>query len=479
MSKHHVVVIGSGFGGLFATKALRKADVSVTMISRTSHHLFQPLLYQVATGILSPGEIAPTTREILSRQENASVLLGLVEDIDVDAKEVIWRYHNREMRTGYDSLIVAAGADQSYFGNDQFARFAPGLKNIDDALEIRARILGAFELAELEPDPQMRKDILTFVVVGAGPTGVEVAGQIRELASKTLRKEFRNFDPREARVILVDGADYPLPPFGESLGKRTRKALEKLGIEVMMGQMVIGMTDRTVTLRDREGNEQTINTICKVWSAGVQGSSLGKKLAERTGVELDRAGRVRVNDDLTIPGHPEIFVVGDMMSLDGVPGVAQGAIQPGRFAARAIIDRLAGKPSAPKFVYNDKGSMATIAKSKAVVKIGKLEFDGFVAWLAWCVLHILTLSGFKTRFSTLMRWAISYLSHRRSERSTTNQQLVGRLALKACGDHASGHLILGDVDPEPLAKIAERAAQEQLDEQASKRDEASNPNTRL
>ncbi|QRV01650.1 NAD(P)/FAD-dependent oxidoreductase [Arcanobacterium phocisimile] len=473
MSEHRVVVIGSGFGGLFATKELRKSDVSVTMISRTTHHLFQPLLYQVATGILSPGEIAPTTREILSRQNNAEILLGLVEDIDVDAKEVIWRYHQRQMRTPYDSLIVAAGADQSYFGNDQFARFAPGLKTIDDALEIRARILGAFELAELETDPEKRKEILTFVVIGAGPTGVEVAGQIRELASKTLRKEFKNFDPREARVILVDGADYPLPPFGESLGKRTWKALEKLDIDVMMGQMVVGMTDNTVTLRDRSGNEQTISSICKVWSAGVQGSPLGKKLAERTGVELDRAGRVRVNPDLTIPGYPEIFVVGDMMSVDGVPGVAQGAIQPGRFAARTIKNRLAGKPTEEKFVYNDKGSMATIAKSKAVVKIGKLEFDGFIAWLAWCLLHILTLSGFKTRISTLMRWTISYLSSHRSARSTTNQQLVGRLALKALGDHASGHLILGDVDPEPLAKIAKRAAQDQLDEHAEERERKS------
>lgn len=298
-----------------------------------------------------------------------------------------------------------------------------------------------------------------------------MAGQIRELASKTLRREFRNFDPREARVILVDGADYPLPPFGESLGKRAQKALEKLDIDVMMGQMVVGMTDNTVTLRDRSGNEQTISSICKVWSAGVQGSPLGKKLAERTGVELDRAGRVRVNPDLTIPGYPEIFVVGDMMSIDGVPGVAQGAIQPGRFAARTIKNRLAGKPTDEVFVYNDKGSMATIAKSKAVVKIGKLEFDGFIAWLAWCLLHLLTLSGFKTRISTLMRWTISYLSAHRSARSTTNQQLVGRLALKALGEHASGHLIMGDVDPEPLAKIAQRAAQDQLDEQAKNDDD--------
>ncbi|QJC22108.1 NAD(P)/FAD-dependent oxidoreductase [Arcanobacterium buesumense] len=472
MAKHKVVVIGSGFGGLFATKALRKTDVDITMISRTSHHLFQPLLYQVATGILSSGEIAPTTREILAKQSNVQVLLGLVEDIDVDAKEVIWRYHNREMRTEYDSLIVAAGADQSYFGNDQYSRYAPGLKTIDDALEIRARIFGAFELAEMETDPEKRRDILTFVVVGAGPTGVEVAGQIRELASKTVRKEFRNFDPHDARVILVDGADYPLPPFGESLGKRTRKALEKLGIDVMMGQMVVGMTDRTVTLRDRDGNERTINSICKVWSAGVQGSPLGKKIQERTGVELDRAGRVRVNPDLTVPGYPDIFVVGDMMSLEGVPGVAQGAIQPGRFAAQTIIDRLAGKPSAEKFVYNDKGSMATIAKSKAVVKIGKLEFAGFVAWLAWCVLHILTLSGFKTRFSTLMRWMISYLSNGRSARSTTNQQLVGRLALQALGERASGHLVIGDVDPEPLAKLAEVATHDRQSNQA--KDETEN-----
>ncbi|MDP9801548.1 NADH dehydrogenase [Arcanobacterium wilhelmae] len=449
---HRVVVIGSGFGGLFATKELKKADVEVTMISKTSHHLFQPLLYQVATGILSPGEIAPVTREILAKQKNARVLLGLVEDIDTEAREVVWRYHNRTERTPYDSLIIAAGANQSYFGNDQFAQFAPGLKSIDDALELRARILNAFELAEIESDPEKRAKILTFVVIGAGPTGVEVAGQIRELASKTLRHDFRNFDPAAARVVLVDGAAHPLPPFGESLGKRTQRDLEKLGVEVLMSQMVVGMSDSTVTLRDRDGNEQVIESICKVWSAGVAGNPLGKKLAERTGVELDRAGRVRVNEDLTIPGHPEIFVVGDMMSLDGVPGVAQGAIQPGRFAARAIKDRLAGREPAAKFEYKDKGSMATIAKSKAVVKIGKLEMGGFFAWLAWCGLHLFALTGFKSRLSTLMRWSMSYLSRHRSARAVTNQQLVGRLALEALGERASGHLLVDDVDVHPIAK---------------------------
>lgn len=456
MGKHRVIIVGSGFGGLFTAKELRKADVDIKMISRTSHHLFQPLLYQVATGILSPSEIAPTTREILKNQKNVCVFEGLVEDIDVEKKEVLWRHHNIHKRTVYDSLVVAAGADQSYFGNNHFARFAPGLKTIDDALEVRARIFDNFELAEIEDDPQKQRDLLTFVVVGAGPTGVEVAGQIRELASKTLRKEYTNFNPCDSRVILVDGADHPLPPFGKSLGERTRKALEDLGIEVLMGQMVVDMDKDTVTLRDRDGNERTILSSCKVWSAGVQGSELGKVIADRTGAEIDRAGRVRVNPDLTVPGHPEIFVVGDLMSLDGVPGVAQGAIQPGRHAAKTIIARLEGKPVPGNFKYHDKGSMAIIAKAKAVVKIGKLEFGGFPAWVAWSALHLVTLTGFKTRVSTLVRWGISLLSPARSARSTTHQQLVGRLALKALGKNASGYLINEDVEIEPLEKVVEQ-----------------------
>lgn len=444
MARHRVVIIGSGFGGLFAARALRRADVDVTVIARTGHHLFQPLLYQVATGILSEGEIAPATREILRRQRNARVLLGLVEDIDTDARIVHWRNHNRAAQTPYDTLIVAAGAGQSYFGNDRFSTFAPGMKTIDDALELRARIFGAFELAELETDPSRVGQLLTFVVVGAGPTGVEMAGQIRELASTTLRGEFRSIDPASARVVLLDGAPLPLPVFGEKLGARARDALTGLGVEVRTGTLVTDMDAESVTVRDGEGRTERIPSVCKVWAAGVQGSPLGAVLARRTGAQLDRAGRVRVGPDLSLPGHPEVFVIGDLMSVDGVPGVAQGAIQSARFVTDLIGARLRGRP--PKhtaFVYRDKGSMATIARFKAVVSVGRVKLTGFVAWLAWCFLHLLYIVGFKQQVMTLLHWFISFLSRARSERTTTNQQMVARLALERLGEHASGKLVTG------------------------------------
>lgn len=441
MAKKRVVIIGSGFGGLFAAKKLRKAAVDITLISRTSHHLFQPLLYQVATGILSPGDIAPSTREILASQKNVAVLRGLVEDIDVENREVCWRAHNRQMRTPYDTLIVAAGATQSYFGNEDFSIFAPGLKTIDDALEIRARILGAFELAELTSDPQERAELLTFMVIGGGPTGVEVAGQICELATRTLRGEFRNFSPAEARVILVNRSEHPLRAFGENISRRTIAELKKLGVEVWTGQTVVNIDSRSVTLRSSTGEEQIVPCSCKVWSAGVQGAAIGKKLAAATGAELDRAGRVRVEPDLTLPGHPEIFVIGDLMAYPGVPGVAQGAIQSADFATQTILARLHHTEPPAQFNYRDKGSMAIIGKAQAVAKIGKVELHGFPAWAAWCALHLFTLTGFKSRFSTLARWAISFLSSGRSERSITNQQLAGRLALKTLGPHATGHLM--------------------------------------
>lgn len=445
MSQPRVVVIGSGFGGLFATRALKNANVDITMIAKTSHHLFQPLLYQVATGILSEGEIAPATREILRNQKNVQVILGLVTDIDAENKQVHWRNHNRAEVTDYDTLILAAGAGQSYFGNDQFAVFAPGMKSIDDALELRARIFGAFELAELESDPAAIEKLLTFVIVGAGPTGVEMAGQIREMASHTLRGEFRNIDPTKARVILVDGADRPLPVFGEKLGDATRTSLEKLGVEVIPRCIVTNVDADSVTVKSLDsGDETRIETTCKIWAAGVQGSELGRIVADRTGAELDRAGRVVVASDLTIPGHPDIFVIGDLMSVPGVPGVAQGAIQSARFVADVIRRRIAGQPTQDAvFTYKDKGSMATISRFKAVVKIGKLELTGFAAWLAWCFLHLLYITGFKAQFGTLMHWMISFVSGGRSERTTTNQQLVGRLALEHLGSGSSGKLVAG------------------------------------
>jgi NADH:ubiquinone reductase (H+-translocating) len=338
-----VVIIGSGFGGLFTAKALAKAPVDVTVIGKTSHHLFQPLLYQVATGILSEGEIAPPTREILRHQENARVVLGEVTDIDLANRTVTSTVLGRTTVHPYDELVVAAGAGQSYFGNDQFAEFAPGMKSIDDALELRGRIFGAFELAELATDPAEVDRLMTFVVVGAGPTGVEMAGQIAELAHRTLRRDFRSIDPTRARVVLLDAAPAVLPSFGEKLGGRARHQLNRIGVEVQLGAMVTDVDADGIEIKDADGQVRRIAAATKIWAAGVQASPLGRQLGEQSGAEVDRAGRVAVQPDLTLPGQPEVHVVGDMMSLNRLPGVAQVAIQGARYSAEAIKRRLAGK----------------------------------------------------------------------------------------------------------------------------------------
>ncbi len=442
---HRVVVVGSGFGGLFAVKALAKADVEVTLIDKTSQHLFQPLLYQVATGILSEGEIAPATREILARQKNVRVVQGLVESIDITAREVCWRFHDLERTTPYDSLILATGAGQSYFGHTEFATFAPGMKSIDDALELRSRIFGAFELAEISEDPDDVRRLLTFVVVGAGPTGVEMAGQIRELANRTLAHEFRRIDPSTARVMLVDGAPQVLPPFGPQLGEKVARELRRLGVEVVLDTLVTDVDDTGLTLKHKDGTTTRVEATCKVWAAGVEGNPLGRSVAEQAGAGVDRAGRVEVLGDLTLPGHPEVYVIGDLMSVEGVPGQAPAAIQSARYAAESIRTRLAGDVPAKPFAYFDKGSMATIAKYEGVVSIGPLKFTGFLAWLAWLLLHLLLIAGFKQKVSTLVRWALSFISNGRSERVTTNQQLVGRLAMEHLGRRTSGPLMRGEL----------------------------------
>lgn len=445
--KHRVVIIGSGFGGLFAAKALEHDDVEVTLIARTAQHLFQPLLYQVATGILSEGDIAPSTREILRRQKNVQVLLGLVDEVDVANQIVRWRFHERYEETPYDSLIVATGAGQSYFGNDHFATFAPGMKSIDDALELRARIFQTFEMAELESEKTHQNQDLTFVVVGAGPTGVEMAGQIRELATDTLKRDFRTIDPTAARVLLVDAADQVLPPFGKRLGKSTQKTLEKLGVEVRLNTLVTDIDAHSVELKSKDGQVERIKSSCKVWAAGVQGNRLGAEIAEQCGAEVDRAGRVTVESDCSMPGHPEVFIVGDLMSFPGVPGVAQGAIQSGKHAAKTIIAGVEGKPHPGKFEYWDKGSMATISRYRAVVKMGKVELTGFIAWVAWLFLHLLYIAGFKQRITTLMSWFISFITYGRGQRAVTNQQMVGRLAMETLGAHSSGPLMRGEEPP--------------------------------
>jgi len=431
MSRHRVVIIGSGFGGLNAAKALKRADVDITLISKTTTHLFQPLLYQVATGILSEGEIAATTRLILRKQKNIRVILGDVGGIDLNVNTVTSKLMGMETVTPYDSLIVAAGAQQSYFGNDQFATYAPGMKTIDDALELRGRILGAFEAAEVSTDPTERERRLTFVVVGAGPTGVEVAGQIVELAERTLAGAFRTIKPSDCRVILLDAAPAVLPPMGPKLGLKAKQRLEKMGVEVQLNAMVSDVDYKGITIKAEDGTKRRIECACKVWAAGVQASSLGKMIAEQSdGTEADRAGRVLVEPDLTVKGHPNVFVIGDLMFVPGVPGMAQGAIQGAHYATNLIKHAIKGQddPAARKpFKYFDKGSMATISRFNAVAQVGKLEFAGFFAWLAWLVLHLFYLVGHKNRFTAVLAWTISFLGRSRGQMAITSQMIYARV----------------------------------------------------
>ncbi|MFI2707214.1 NAD(P)/FAD-dependent oxidoreductase [Nocardioides sp. CER28] len=460
-------MIGSGFGGLFGTKALKNADVDVTMVAKTTHHLFQPLLYQVATGILSQGEIAPPTREVLHRQKNATVLLGEVTDIDLDTRTVTSQLLGRETTVGYDSLIVAAGAGQSYFGNDHFAEFAPGMKSIDDALELRGRIFGSFELAELAAQRgEPFEHLLTFVVVGAGPTGVELAGQIAELARRTLKRDFKNISSKQARIILVDAAPQVLPPFGAKLGGSAKSSLEKLGVEVVLGAMVTNVDERGLEWKFKDGRTERVESVTKIWAAGVQASPLGKTLSEQTGAPLDRAGRIAVNPDLTLPGHPEVFVVGDMINLDHLPGVAQVAIQGAKYAAHEIERRLDGKPSQGPFKYFDKGSMATISRFKAVASIGSIKLTGFLAWVTWLVVHLFYITGFKNRITAVLHWLVSFLGRDRAERTTTMQQIFGRSALERLEGGASSLVSPpGQYDAERAA--ADEARRRELEETAA------------
>jgi NADH:ubiquinone reductase (H+-translocating) len=426
-SPHRVVIVGCGFGGLFAARALRRAPVQVTVIDRTNHHLFQPLLYQLATGILSSGEIAPPIRDVLRRQRNTRVLLGDVVGIDAERRSLTVHTLDSQWELGYDSLIVATGAAQSYFGHDEFAASAPGLKTLDDALEIRARIFGAFELAEREADPAQRSRLMTFVVIGAGPTGVEMAGQIAELSHRALGHNFRSIDPRRARVLLLDGGQQLLASFPESLQRRTVKDLERLGVEIHLGVKVTGVDANRVETSSPDPALQRIPAAVKIWAAGVQASPLGRALAEATGTTVDRTGRIQVRDDCTVPGHPEIFVVGDLMALDQLPGVAEVAMQSGVHAARTIARRLRGEPGAA-FKYRDLGSMATITRFRAVVTFGPIRLSGFVGWLAWLLVHLAFLTGFKNRAATIASWAIAFIGRGRPERAITARQALGPTA---------------------------------------------------
>ncbi len=430
-ARPRVVIIGSGFGALFAAKALRRAPVDVTIIAKTDHHLFQPLLYQVATGILSQGEIAPSTRDVLKRHRNTEVVLGEVTDIDVDARTVTSVVGELEVRTRYDSLIVAAGAGQSYFGHPEFEEWAPGLKSIDDALELRGRIFGSFEVAELLPEARDRAPWQTFVVVGAGATGVELAGQIRELSRRALKNNYRRIDPAAAKVILLDGGDAVLSAFGDKQSTYARSTLERMGIEVRLGALVTDVDETGVRLKFADGREERIEARCKIWAAGVTASPLAAQLAERTGAETDRSGRVKCLPDLTLPGHPEISVVGDMVALNDYPGVAQVAMQGGKYAARRIKHQLKGKEVTEPFVYFDKGSMATISRFRAVANVGSLRARGFPAWMLWLFIHIAYLVGFFQKISTLGHWTVAFLGRSRTERTFTAMQAAGLQELRA------------------------------------------------
>ena len=435
---HDVVVVGSGFGGLFTTRALADVPgVRVTVVSGVNHHLFQPLLYQVATGILSSGEVAPATRDVLRRQRNARVVLGVVEDVDLEAREVVHRSPLGLGRTRYDSLVVAAGAGQSYFGRDEFAEHAPGLKSLDDAMEVRARILGAFELAEIAQDEEAVERLLTFVVVGAGPTGVEMAGQVAELAHRVLRGQFRRIDPARARILLVDPVPQVLPGYPERLSAAAAGELERLGVEIWTGWKVVDLDERSVTVEDTDGQRRRVPSVCKVWAAGVQGAPVGRVLAERAGVETDRSGRVPVEKDCTLPGHPEVFVVGDLMLNGRLPGVAQVAIQSGRHAADQIRRRVQGEPTGQPFEYRDKGSMSTVSRFFAVAQVGPVRTAGVAAWALWLGVHLVYLVGFKNRLTTLLHWAVSFVGRGRAERASTWQQVVARNALRRTGEAVS------------------------------------------
>jgi NADH:quinone reductase (non-electrogenic) len=423
--KHRVVVVGGGFGGLRAVQGLKRAPVEVTLVDRQNFHLFQPLAYQVATGALSPAEIARPLRAIFKRQANTRVLLAEVTGFDLERREVMLEApvdDNRRAVVPYDTLIVGGGSQYSYFGHDGWHRFAPELKSMEGALDIRRRILGAFEAAELDQDAERRQSWLTFVVVGAGPTGVEMAGQIAELARDTLRKDFRTADTRDARVYLVEGADRVLTSFPEPLSHKAERALERLGVTVVLGHMVVDVDAESVAIQAADGEIRRIEARTAVWAAGVRASGLATALGRAADAAIDRGGHVTVSPDLTLPGHPEVFAIGDMVAVqdaDGtaapLPGLAPVAIQEGRYVARVVRNRLRGR-STPPFHYVDKGELATIGRSKGVADIKGLRIAGFPAWAIWLGVHLFYLIGFENRLFVLLRWTISFLTHGRGSR---------------------------------------------------------------
>jgi NADH dehydrogenase len=419
-----VVIVGGGFAGLFAARALKRSNVSVTLIDRSQHHIFQPLLYQCATGILSEGKIASPLRDLLRKHKNVNCVMAEVVDFDVGGRRVIARRVGGDrLEYAYDDLIVAAGVAQSYFGHDEFARWAPGMKTISDALAIRRRVYGAFEMAQTAPTPAERRAWLTFVLVGGGPTGVELAGQIREVATKTLRAEFRTFEPEDARVLLFDAGSTPLASFGPKLSRKAAGTLQKLGVEQHMRSIVTDVQQGGVTVRDHAGDQAHYDANTVLWTAGVEAPPVAAALATATGAKRDRAGRIMVEKNLTIPGHPEISVLGDMMSLDHLPGVAEVAMQGGLYAGHRVRRRASGNMAEKPFRYRDLGSAAYISRGRAVVSAGPLQVGGFVGWWIWLFIHLAFLTGYRNRIGALLTWWLAFARDVRRERAFSTQQI--------------------------------------------------------
>jgi NADH dehydrogenase FAD-containing subunit len=416
MPQPRIIIVGAGFGGLAAAKALKNTPAEITLIDRTNHHLFQPLLYQVATSALTPSQIATPSRSILRKQKNTTVILGEATGVDKEQKCVFVSDADRQnVPVAYDYLILATGATHSYFGHNEFEAFAPGLKSLADAEAARNKILQSFELAEAEQDPSRHQDLLTFILVGAGPTGVEMAGALAVLVRTTLKSDFRRIDPASARIVLVDMAPRVLPPFSEDLSKAAKQRLEKLGVEIRLGHSVDQIDADGIVVAGERIASKTV-----IWTAGVAPSPAGKWLR----AETDRAGRVRTQNDLTVPGHPEIFVVGDTASFDQdgkpLPGVAQVAIQGGRYAGKVIHNRVVGKPAAGPFSYFDKGSMAVVGKGFAVLQSGKVQVSGFGAWLAWAAVHLQFLATSSLRLTVFLQWLWTYVTGQRGSRLIVN-----------------------------------------------------------
>jgi NADH dehydrogenase len=426
--RHRVIVVGGGFGGIRAVQHLTGAPVDITLVDRRSFHLFQPLTYQVATGALSPGEVAYPLRALFRNAPNVRVLMAEVTDFDLHAREVAlspMRGVDAPAKLPYDTLIVGAGSSYSYFGHDEWAEVAAEVKSMESALIVRARILAAFERAEMTTSESDRDAELTFVIVGAGPTGVEMAGQIGELARDTLHRDFRSIDPGSARVLLVEAVDRVLTAFPPTLSAKATRQLRQLGVTPILNRTVVGIDEESVTLKAPDGRSERIPTRTVIWAAGVSASSLATRLGELSGAEVDRAGRLAVDDHLTLRGHPEVIALGDMVDVrdehgepENLPGVAPVAIQQGHYAARLVRDRLEGRETAP-FHYFDKGNVATIGRGRAVADLGAIRLSGPAAWLVWLLVHLWYLIGFQNRVLVLIRWSVSFFTHGRGARLIT------------------------------------------------------------